>query len=249
MKVVANGGLNCSILDGWWAEGYTPQAGWAIDAGAHYRNRDHQDEMDALALYELLERRVVPTYYETDGDGIPQRWVEMMKTGIKTLGPRFTTMRMVKQYYTESYASTAMRTAELRADNYAGIRNLTAWKRKINARFSTARIEKVTVKGISGDELPSDGTLEIEMEVHRGRLGVQELRAELLVGRADGERFVEPPRVVPFEAAEFPPEPGLSLFRVSHRVEHSGSYRYAVRVVPVHPLLSHTQETGLVLWW
>jgi len=249
MKVLANGGLNCSILDGWWAEAYRAGLGWAIDSGVQYANREHQDEMDSIALLDLLEREIVPLYYDADDRGIPVGWVDAMKEAIATLGPRFTTMRMVKEYYARMYAPAARRKGELRRDDYSGIRSLTAWKRKINARFSTVRIEKVAVHGIDGETLPSDTVLDVEMFVRRGRLEPDEIRAELVIGAGDSERFSGQAEVVPFEAARPVDGTGLLVFHLRHHVEQSGSYRYAVRIVPVHPLLASTQETGLVLWW
>lgn len=109
MKAAFNGILNLSILDGWWAEAYNGRNGWAIQAEQkEFANEWEQDETDAVALYRLLEDEVVPLYYQRDRDGVPRGWVRMMKAAIRTVGPMFSTRRMVKEY-TENYYVPAMR--------------------------------------------------------------------------------------------------------------------------------------------
>jgi len=212
-------------------------------------NREHQDEADAIALFDLLERRIVPLYYGQDDGGVPAGWVAMMKRGLATMAPVFNTMRMLKEYYGRMYLPAARRGAALAADDFAGIRQLTAWKRRIGARFSTVQIEEMFVKGISGETLPSDAVLEFEMFVRLGRLQAGELRAELVIGTGDAEGFVGIPAVIPFGEARTVNGTGLVRLGLSHRVSGSGSYRWAARIVPVHPLLDSTQETGLAQWW
>jgi phosphorylase/glycogen(starch) synthase len=249
MKVLANGGLNCSILDGWWDEAYAEGLGWAIDPGVQYKSSEHQDEIDSIALLDLVEREIAPLYYERSDAGVPQLWVDMVKAALRKLCPEFTTMRMVKEYCQRMYRPAAARNASLSADDFAGIRTLTAWKRRINGRFSTVRIEHAALRGVEGEMLPSSAGLEIELEVNRGRLDPHELKAQLVIGPGDDEQFSGATEVLPFDV-EIPPAGGDVLrFRLSHRVERPGSFRYAVRLVPVHPLLANDQETGLVLWW
>jgi glycogen phosphorylase/synthase len=249
MKVLANGGLNCSVLDGWWDEGYEEGLGWAIDAGVNYQNREHQDEIDSIALLDLVEHEIAPLYYETNDMGIPQLWVDMMKSALKKACPVFTTSRMVKEYYEKMYQPSAVRNASLSSTDFAGIRKLTAWKRRINGRFSTVRIEHAALRGVEGEVLPSNAGLELELEVNRGRLEPHELKAQLVIGPGDGEQFTGSSEVVPFVQRGGQGAGDVLRFELAYRVDRSGSYRYAVRLVPTHPLLANDQETGLVLWW
>jgi starch phosphorylase len=101
MKAAMNGALNCSILDGWWAEGYSPEVGWAIDGGEG--TEATQDERDAEALFALLENDVVPLFYERGETGFPDRWIEMMTASIARLGAAFNTHRMVGEYASRLY--------------------------------------------------------------------------------------------------------------------------------------------------
>ena len=114
MKAAANGVLNLSVLDGWWDEGYRPDAGWAIPSGATLDRQATDDEAEAEALYRLLEREVVPTYYDRGPDGIPLRWVAMMKSSIRHLLPEFSARRMVLDYFNDAYAPAARRVQQLR---------------------------------------------------------------------------------------------------------------------------------------
>jgi starch phosphorylase len=110
MKAAFNGVLNLSILDGWWAEAYTGRNGWAIDSGVETDDIAAQDWADASALYSVLEEQVIPMYYQRDRDYIPRGWVAMMRESIRTVGPAFSTRRMVKEY-TERYYVPAIREA------------------------------------------------------------------------------------------------------------------------------------------
>ena len=103
MKGALNGVLNVSILDGWWAEGYAPEVGWAI-GGTHVDPHEaEQDARDAADLYQLLEKEVVPTYYRRDGDGLPRAWLKRMNASIARLGPAFNAQRMVVEYVEDMY--------------------------------------------------------------------------------------------------------------------------------------------------
>jgi starch phosphorylase len=103
MKAALNGVPNCSILDGWWAEAYSPERGFAIETLEAAASDAEQDEADADALYAVLEEQVLPAYYERDETGLPQRWIALMRESIAELGPRFGTARMVAEYVERLY--------------------------------------------------------------------------------------------------------------------------------------------------
>ena len=248
MKVVPNGGINCSILDGWWDEAYKPGKGFAIQTSLPSLNPEQQVEMDSVTLLTLLQQEIIPLYYDVDDKGVPDQWVEMMKEALKDYAPFFTTMRMVDEYHREKYILTAERGYDLFGDSFAGIRSLTEWKRKIGARFSTVQIDHVAICGIEGNFLASDATLEIEMYVSPGKLAPDEVQAELIIGPERDKHFVSEPSIIRFEKGESTKVRNQLKFQISHKVDRSGSYLYTVRVVPVHPLLSRTQETGLARW-
>jgi starch phosphorylase len=114
MKAGANGALNLSVLDGWWDEGYTPASGWAIPSGATMDSPSTDDAAEAEALYRLLEREVVPAFYERDGQGVPTRWVAMMRSSLRHVATQFSARRMVLDYFKDCYAPAARRVEQLR---------------------------------------------------------------------------------------------------------------------------------------
>jgi alpha-glucan phosphorylase-like protein len=249
MKVCPNGGINFSILDGWWDEAWTPEVGWKISSRAAFGNHEQQDEMDALALVDCLEQQIAPLYYMKNDAGFSSGWVQLMKNSIMKLTPQFSFLRMLKEYVNLSYVPVAQREAQLSKDDYHGLKALTAWKQMISSRFPTVEIARVEVRGIRSDELiEAGGELEINMYVRPGKLGPTEIRAEFIIGLRDGDQFAEKPEVIPFQSVQkLPREEGL-LFSLRHTVQKSGNYLYAARVVPIHDLLTSSEETGLMCW-
>ena len=250
MKTIANGGLNCSILDGWWDEAYAMdrKAGWAIQSPSIFMGPEHRDEMDSAALMSLLEHDIVPLFFDVNERGVPMGWVEYMKNAMRQFAPEFSTTRMVDEYHRKMYLTTAIRGRELTVSEYAGIKRLTEWKRKIGARFSTVQIDYIAVNGNEGTASSSNVGLDIAMYVTPGKLRPEELRAELVIGIGNGERFTEDPHIVPFDKIEVQEDSHQIKFSLTYKINRSGGFMYAVRVVPVHELLVRTQETGLVLW-
>jgi alpha-glucan phosphorylase-like protein len=247
MKVLANGGINCSILDGWWDEGYTEEVGFAIKSSAIPLNRDHQDELDNNAIFNSLINEIIPSFYDLNKDDVPPKWLKMMKEGFKHLVPEFSTMRMVDEYHRRLYLPTAERGYKLSQNDYKGISELTKWKRSLKARFSTVQIEQVVIKGLDSDMLPPNRPLEIEMTVIPGRMKKDELQAELIIGQEGENGFASSPDTVALTLVEGA-DPTVFTYTLSLKLNYGGILRYAVRVVPSNKMLTCTQETGLVHW-
>ncbi len=136
-KAAMNGVLNLSILDGWWPEGFDGENGWAIGAGRNITDPDQADAADADALYDLLEREVVPLYYERDENGLPQRWLERSKDAIATVSPNFNAQRMVKDYVTKFYAPGSERTAVMEESDFAAAAELAKWRQHVQRSWHT----------------------------------------------------------------------------------------------------------------
>ena len=143
MKVVPNGGLNLSVLDGWWVEGYRPEAGWAIGSGEEYADLDYQDRVESQALYSLLEQEVIPLFYERSADGLPRGWIHMMKSSMRHLGPAFSAARMVGEYAERFYLPAADHHRAMVADGYAKARSLAAWKTRVRDAWSEVSVVSV----------------------------------------------------------------------------------------------------------
>ena len=136
MKATLNGAINVSILDGWWAEGYNVNTGWAIGSGEEYGDEAYQDEVESNALYDLLEKEIVPLFYTRSADGLPRAWISRMKTAMRTICPFFNTNRMVCQYAEESYLPALARYNALTDNHLERARALAAWKARVRASWA-----------------------------------------------------------------------------------------------------------------
>ncbi len=242
-KAALNGVPNLSILDGWWAEGYNGRNGWAFGEAVEYADEQIRDDADAAALYETLEREVVPLYYERGLDGVPHDWTAVMKAAIESCAPRFSMHRMVKEYVNLLYINALKLGTQMDANNYALARELAAWKRDTLAAWGDVALEV---------DAPREGRLEIgepvaiTAMVRLGRLKPDDVRVELVVAR-DEDGALRKPRVVPLERAG-KPQDGVYRYVGQFQPVRSGSLIYGVRVVPTHEGLPHPYEMGLALW-
>lgn len=248
MKVVVNGGLNLSILDGWWDEAYSGDNGWSFGGGLEYSNVDTQNTADSDSLYDVLESSVIPSYFEKNGSGLPERWIAMMKESIRSLVPRFNTHRMIRQYYEDMYLPAARRAELMEAKGYEKARALAGWKQKIPLRFSRDHIRWYKVRGFTGDRLNVGEAFQVEAGVYLGKLSEEEVRVELVImeSREQGVLTLQD-RVVMVKTAADETE-GILVYAGEYRAEKAGTFVYGIRIIPVHPDLFCYQETGLVHW-
>jgi phosphorylase/glycogen(starch) synthase len=248
-KVVANGVLNLSISDGWWAEGFDGTNGWTIGpvVRGYSEERVNADEEDSQSLFSLLENTVIPMFYSREISGLPEKWISMIKRSMQTLMPRFNTQRMLLQYYNNMYLPTANREHEFYEDSYRMVRDLSEWKRKIPMRFSSLKILDISIEGIHGDTVLVEQPLNVNARIDPGKLEPDEILVELLIGRKEGYEFGGTPDCVPLKVTDRAEE-GVLTFSVSYIVKQNGPYYYGVRVMPCHTHLASKQETGLILW-
>lgn len=248
MKAAANGTVNFSILDGWWDEAYHPGVGWAIDPVDEVQNREHQDELDFENMMQTLEHQIVPLFYERDENGLPRGWLQIAKTSIMEIGPLFSTHRMLRDYYSEMYYSTAKRSDQLLANNGSKLRSLTYWKQRVVTRFAGVQIRRVDLHGISGDQMAVGSKVEVDVFVAPSRLNLDEILVEFVYGIRQGDSFLDRPEVVSLSHQGEVKRSGVVHYRGEVLIEKPGSYLFATRVVPIHPCLVSPQETGLMCW-
>jgi phosphorylase/glycogen(starch) synthase len=248
-KVVANGVLNLSISDGWWVEGYDGTNGWTIGpvVQGYGEEPGNTDEEDSQSLYTLLENSVIPLFYDREMSGLPERWIAMIKRSMQTLVPRFNTERMLVEYYRDLYLPTARREHELYRESFRMARELADWKRKIPMRFSSLRLLDVSIEGIRGETIFVERPFDVSVRIDPGKLEPEEVLAELVIGKKDGNGFTEPPDCVPLRP-DGKDADGVLTFSASYTVRQNGAYAYGIRVLPFHPNLATKQETGLVYW-
>jgi glycogen phosphorylase len=243
MKAALNGGLNLSILDGWWDEAYTPDVGFAIGHGQNMGDHGYNPDTDAELLYSLLERVVVPMYYTRDEKQIPRRWVAMMKSSISELGGYFNCHRMVAEYTNNYYIKAEKAHAELTAEGYAGIRGLSSWLQGLDSKWQD--LEIVEASSPSGDSLRRGSKLQVEAKVRLGSFDAENVCCEVYHGPLEGGELQNAERVAMQAAGTVD---GITTFEASIDCQRGGRYAYTVRALPGHPNLPVNVLPNMVKW-
>jgi len=245
MKAAANGAINLSILDGWWDEAYTPDVGWAIGHGEVYDDHNYQDEVESRALYDLLEKEIVPTFYDRGRNGLPRKWIALMKASLHAVCPVFNTNRMVLNYMEKAYAPAIERFHQLNKDDMAGAKALAAWKAHLRQHWDQIKI--VGIEDDSRAELEVGDSLSVQAEIVLGELQPSDVRVEFYHGQVDQRGQIIDGRAIAMTHAK-PNGGGSYLFSGVVPCERSGQYGYAIRVLPRHPDLSNVFEMHLIRW-
>ncbi|MFJ2438883.1 alpha-glucan family phosphorylase [Streptomyces sp. NPDC087658] len=247
MKAALNGCLNLSVLDGWWDEWFEPDFGWAIPtADGSAADEDRRDELEAGALYELLEDRVAPRFYERgENSALPDRWIGMVRRTLTALGPKVLADRMVRAYVERLYAPAAGAHRALDADTAT---ELAGWKYRTRTRWpyvSVDHVEAVAVSGAGGSaELGS--TLSLRVRVALGELRPDEVEVQAVAGRVGADDAIADARTCPLKPTGGPDLEGRWVYEGPLALDRTGPYGYTVRVLPAHPLLATGAELGLV---
>lgn len=245
MKVIYNGGLNLSILDGWWAEAYSPDVGWAIGSGEVYDLDEHelQDFVESQALYNLLESDVIPLYYERGRDDIPRRWVQRVKNSMSTLAHYFSTARMVEEYTEQFYIRSRQQYQHLIGENIQKGKSYGRWLARVQGAWQDVHVKKVKV---SDDNLIIGDPLKVEAWVELGELIPGDVQVQLFSGDLDtGGNLIDG------EALEMVSDGKagkLYKFSATLTYDTTGARGISVRVLPRHENLADPILTGLIRW-
>ena len=245
MKAAANGVINMSVLDGWWDEAYRPEIGWAIGRGEVYEDYDYQDEIESNAIYELLEKEVVPLFYDRGPDGLPRKWIAKMKAAMKAICPYFNTNRMVREYTERFYVPLAQRYTRLTENDMARAKALAEWKR--NLRRSWSEVKIADVKADVPAEVKVGSQIKVQALIHLGVLSPKDVSVELYHGPLDAKGEIERSEITSMDCVESKGE-GDYVFLGVISCHTSGRYGYTLRVLPHHEDLSNPYEPGLILW-
>ena len=243
MKAALNGALNLSILDGWWDEWYDGENGWAIPSADGVEDADKRDDIEAAALYDLIEKEVAPRFYDVDESGVPPRWVEMVRHTLKSLGPKVLSTRMLREYVEKLYAPAAVSSRAMN-DSYEGAAELAAWKSRVTAGWSDVRIDHLETEGLP-DAPEIGGALDLRVFVSLGSLSPQDVDVQVVHGRVKGEDELVDATTTTLDVGETY-EHGRYRFDGHLTLERAGSFGYTVRILPRHRALASPAELGLV---
>ncbi len=243
MKAALNGSLNLSILDGWWAEFYDEENGWAIPSADSAGDGAERDKLEAESLYDLIEHQIAPRFYDRDEHGIPTRWVQSIRHTLATLSPALSADRMVKEYVERLYVPAADAERRITAAGFQPARDLAAWKARVTAAWPKVHVTHVESGGVDsvpqvGDELHLRATVELD------GLSAEDVLVEVVYGRAHESDRLDAVTHQELSVAE--PDAHPAVFAGTVPLARAGSFGYTVRVVPRHPLLASTAELGLI---
>ncbi|MCD6406077.1 MAG: alpha-glucan family phosphorylase [Planctomycetes bacterium] len=244
MKAAANGVLNLSITDGWWAEGYNQDVGWSLGGGTDVCDPKERDRVESEALYNILEREVVPLFYDHDRTALPRGWIKMMKDCFKSLGWRFSAHRMVREYAERAYFSAHDATLKLRADTFAKAKETAAWRSKLAEAWPEITLEtqselpKTTI--LVGDTIP------LKVRAHLGSLTPEDVRIEAVYGLIDPYGKITHLETITMQQQVN--DDGWITYFAEFPCKQSGQYGFAVRAVPNCECVTVPCAPSLVTW-
>ena len=245
-KALMNGVINFSVLDGWWLEGYREGAGWALTEKRTYQNQEYQDRLDASTIYSMLEQEIIPLYYSRNRRGYSENWVRTIKNSIAQIAPHYTMKRQLDDYYDKFYTPQAQRYHLLAADGAQRARDLAAWKELVAERWDAIRVvSSERSENLASATLVSGAEFTVTHVVDEAGLD-DAIGLELVVIATDhdAESVHE---VIPMNVVRR--EGNLYTFQIRTSVDYAGTFKFAYRMFPKHPLLPHRQDFCYVKWF
>lgn len=245
MKACINGALHVSTLDGWWPEGYNADCGWAIGSEQESPDYLHQDYSDAQALYNLLETEIVPTFYDRPNGKLPLRWIAMMKASIKMSLNRFSSTRMVSDYFNHAYEPALAASGTLRADDFAVLRAEVARNTVLKEKWSSIRLDRPVVDRDLTSNFVGD-TFTVETKAHLNTLSPDDLLVELFIGDMDRQANITNGTSRPMERVE-DLEDGVYRYRTTVTCSRAGAFGLSARITPCNAALRN-EMPGYMVW-
>jgi starch phosphorylase len=245
MKAAINGGINLSVLDGWWGEAYNGSNGWAIKPASVQLDEGRRAHEESVTLYELLQDQVAPLYYDRGDLGYSPGWVKLAKQSISTLLPRFNSTRMVTEYVRKTYLPAAQQGRRLSENGYEAAHRVAAWKAKVRSAWDGVRVRRLDVPKA---DLAFGETITLQLAVALNGLAASDVVVEVIMGRPFGSLQLQSSARYELEWEGVKNEAGEDLFSLQLSPELCGRLEYRIRVYPCHELLTHSFETGQMIW-
>ena len=246
MKAALNGSVNFSVLDGWWAEGYRPDAGWALPLERTYEDQHLQNELDAETMYRILEEEIIPIYYKRDERGISKEWMGYVKQIIAEVAPTFTMKRMMDDYYERFYLPLGESAAAVRKDNMKPGKEYAAWKEETTAKWDGLETVENNSYDTVNHALPVGDSFNAEVVIATNGIDPDHLLLEALFYRRIDEDRIVLQRSDSFQRVAA--TEGTATYRIEMDPDLAGVYEYGFRLRPTHPLMPHAQDLNLVYW-
>ncbi len=245
-KAVMNGVTNFSVLDGWWAEGYKQDAGWAIEESKTFANQKFQDELDAQIIYNTFENDIIASYYDKNEVGISEKWVSYIKNTIAEVAPHFTMQRMLEDYYNNYYLHLFERREELYKNQFAPAKELVIWKKKVQAAWENISLESLIIPDADNKPLEFGKHFKAEITLNIPKLSSSDIGVEIVMGNkidGDVDKITFKNQLKAIAAEE-----GKAKFKCEFPLETTGVYDYAFRIFPKNKLLRYRMDFPLIKW-
>ncbi len=246
MKAAMNGVMNFSVLDGWWAEGFQPDAGWALPLERAYEDQNLQDELDAESIYNILENDLVPKYFDRNEEGIPETWVEYIKAIMSDVAPYFTMKRMMDDYFSKFYLRLAERGGTVKGNGYKKAKELSEWKKHMKRNWDAIEILDMNVYDSDNFALKVGDKFTASLTIDHKEINPENVGLEVVFFKRIDENNLE----IAFcrNLEEGKKKGAVTTYSCMIKPEVSGVYEYGFRMYPKHPDLPHRQDLQLVRW-
>jgi starch phosphorylase len=245
MKAAVNGALNVSILDGWWAEACNAHTGWAIGRGEEYADQEYQNEVESNALFDLLEKEIIPLFYNRTEDDLPRLWISKMKSSMRAIGPEFNTNRMVREYTELMYLPALRQSESLSEKSLERAKKLAGWKHHLQTHWNTLKILGVSID--KQDDLKVGDDCSFHALLNLGKLSPDDISVEMFYGPLDATGNIQSPKTAIMNHSKAM-EDGKQDFIGSIKLESSGRIGHTIRILPKHPDLDNPFREGLITW-
>lgn len=244
-KASVNGVINFSVLDGWWAEGYDQTNGWTIGTNAEFTSYEEQDLADSESLYNTLENKIIPLYYENREENIPNNWVEIMKNSIITTGGKYSTQRMVIDYTNKMYIPLC-NLYNTYYSNLESVAEYSQWKSELNNSWNDIEIKQLN--NLSDISMDVGNKINVECEVKLPNIKVENIEAQVYYGKIAENGMVDNIEIIPMKLKAKNETKKVYTFEAKIELTTGGDYGYTFRVMPKHEMLLESSDLNLIKW-
>ena len=245
-KASVNGVINFSVLDGWWAEGYTQNNGWTIGSNQEYDSYEAQDQADSQSLYKTLEEKIIPTFYERDKNNMPTKWIELMKNSIITTGGKYSTSRMLVDYTNNYYMPLCKLTKKYYSD-IDNVATFNSWKKDLYTNWKDVKIVQ-TEEDLDNITIDAGNKIEVACEVTLPNIDVDNVTVQVYYGKILENGIVEDINIIPMELTEENPEERKYYYTAKLELTSGGNYGYTFRVMPKNEMILEPANLDLIKW-
>ncbi|MGN1326511.1 MAG: alpha-glucan family phosphorylase, partial [Clostridia bacterium] len=245
-KASVNGVINFSVLDGWWAEGYNQKNGWTIGTNAEYSSYDEQDNADSESMYQTLENKIIPTYYDKDENGISPKWMEIMKNSIISTGGKYSTSRMLIDYTNQFYMPLCNAYNKYYSD-LSTVAEFNTWKNNLYLNWNdiTIKQEKGNLDNITID---AGNKIGVRCKVYLPNISVDSIEAQVYYGQILDNGVVDNVQVIPMTLIDSNDEKREYEYQATVELTTGGNYGYTFRVMPKHEMVLDSANLNLIKW-